>query len=273
MTASVGAVHLDIDDRHVATILIDRPSKLNALSMEMVAQLQRCITRIRDINPRAVVLRTAGTKAFCVGADISQFSTFDAVGMWRRWIADGHRVFRELSELTQPTIAVIQGVAFGGGLELALTCDFRLAGATATFALPETGIGTIPGWGGTDALTRTVGRSRANELILARRRIDADTALTWGLINEYHPADELDAAVERLVAELLGGAPIAQQAAKQLIRAAADGPSAAVLEALASGFTSTTADFEEGLAAFLEKRPPHFSSASGPVEFPPTDDS
>jgi enoyl-CoA hydratase/carnithine racemase len=259
-------VQLDVDHRHVATILLDRPAKLNALTLEMVAELQQCIARIRDIDPRVVILRAAGTKAFCVGADISQFSSFDAVSMWRRWIADGHRVFRELSELTQPTIAVIHGVAFGGGLELALTCDFRLAVTTATFALPETGIGTIPGWGGTDALTRTIGRTRANELILARRRIDADIALAWGLINERHPADQLDAAVERLVDELLGGAPIAQQAAKQLVRAADVGASAAVLEGLASGFTSATADFTEGLNAFLEKRPPRFSSANPTAE-------
>jgi enoyl-CoA hydratase len=268
VTPSSGAVRLDVDDRRVATILLDRPGKLNALTLAMVAELQQCIARIREIDPRMVILRAAGTKAFCVGADISQFSTFDAVSMWRRWIADGHRVFRELSELTQPTIAVIQGAAFGGGLELALTCDFRLAVTTATFALPETGIGTIPGWGGTDTLTRTIGRTRANELILARRRIDADTALAWGLINERHPADELNAAVERLVDELLGAAPIAQQAAKQLVKAAADGASAAVLEALASGFTSTTADFTEGLTAFLEKRPPRFSSTGSTAETP-----
>jgi len=266
MTSKPGAVQLEVDDRHVATILLDRPAKLNALTLEMVAELQQCIARIREIDPRVVILRAAGTKAFCVGADISQFSSFDAVSTWRRWIADGHRVFRELSELTQPTIAVIHGAAFGGGLELALTCDFRLAVTTATFALPETGIGTIPGWGGTDALTRTIGRTRANELILARRRIDADTALGWGLINEGHPADQLDAAVERLVDELLGGAPIAQQAAKQLVMAADVGASAAVLEALASGFTSATADFTEGLNAFLEKRPPRFSSSNPTAE-------
>jgi enoyl-CoA hydratase len=117
----------------------------------MVTQLQQCIAQVRQLDPRVVVLRSAGTKAFCVGADISQFSSFDAVSMWKSWIADGHRVFRELSELTQPTIAVIQGVAFGGGLELALTCDLRLTATTASFALPETGIGTIPGWGGTEA--------------------------------------------------------------------------------------------------------------------------
>jgi enoyl-CoA hydratase len=262
MTAAPGRVHLDVDDRGVATILLDRPAKLNALSLEMVAQLQQSIAQVRQIDPRVVILRSAGTKAFCVGADISQFSSFDAVSMWRRWIADGHRVFREMSELTQPTIAVIQGVAFGGGLELALTCDFRLTATAATFALPETGIGTIPGWGGTEALTRTIGRTRANELILARRRITTDTALNWGLINEHHPLERLDAAVDRLVDELLGGAPIAQQAAKQLVRAATDGASAAVLEALASGFTASTHDFEEGLTAFLEKRPPNFSSAN-----------
>jgi len=268
VTTAPGRVALDVDDRGVATIQLERPAKLNALSLEMIDQLQHSIGRVRQLAPRVVVLRAAGSKAFCVGADIAQFSTFDAVSMWRRWIADGHRVFRELAELTQPTIAVIQGIAFGGGLELALTCDFRLSAATATFALPETGIGTIPGWGGTEALTRAVGRTRANELILARRRIAAATACEWGLVNETHPPEELDSAVERLVGELLGGAPVAQQAAKQLVRAAADGASAAVLEALASGFTAATPDFAEGLAAFLAKRSPQFSSANPGAETP-----
>jgi len=270
VTNPAGTVHLDIDERGVATILLDRPAKLHALSLEMIAQLQQCIAEIRKLDPRVVILRSTGTKAFCVGADISQFSSFDAVSMWRRWIADGHRVFRELSELTQPTIAVIQGVVFGGGLELALTCDFRLAASTASFALPETGIGTIPGWGGTEALTRTIGRTRASELILARRRINTDTALSWGLINESHPLDELEAAVDSLVDELLGGAPVAQQAAKQLVRAATEGASAAVLEALASGFTASTPDFEEGLTAFMERRPAHFSSTNPTPRTPHT---
>jgi enoyl-CoA hydratase/carnithine racemase len=260
MTADLqGRVDLDVDDRDVATMLLNRPGKLNALSLEMIDQLHDSIARVRQLNPRVVVVRSAGSKAFCVGADITQFATFDAVSMWRRWIADGHRAFRELAELTQPTIAVIQGAAFGGGLELALTCDFRLSASSATFALPEVGIGTVPGWGGTEALTRAVGRARANELVLARRRIGAATALGWGLVNEIHSIEELDAAVDQLVAELLGGAPLAQQVAKQLVRAAADGATAAVLEALASGFTATTPDFGEGLNAFLEKRRPRFA--------------
>jgi enoyl-CoA hydratase len=119
-------------------------------------------------------------------------------------------------------------------------------------------------------VTGTIGRTRASELILARRRINADTALSWGLINESRPVEELDAAVDSLVDELLGGAPIAQQAAKQLVRATTDGASAAVLEALASGFTASTHDFEEGLTAFLEKRPAHFSSANPTAETPQT---
>jgi enoyl-CoA hydratase/carnithine racemase len=254
-------VSLTIDDRGVATLTVDRPAKLNALSLEMVQDLQDGIVAIRRADPRVVVLRSTGDRAFCVGADITQFSRFKPVDMWRRLIADGHRVFRELSELAQPTVAVIQGLAVGGGLELALTCDLRLAATTARFALTETGIGTIPRWGGTETLTRAVGRTRANELILARRQISAESALDWGLINETHPIDQLDTALDQLIDELLGGAPIAQQAAKQLVRAAADGATDAVLEALASGFTASLPDFEEGLAAFLEKRPPHFSPA------------
>lgn len=260
MSTNQGTVSLTVDSRNVATLLVDRPGKLNALSLEMVEAMQECLAEVRRVNPQVVVLRSAGDRAFCVGADIKQFSSFDPVSMWSRWIAQGHRVFRELAELAQPTIAVVDGPAFGGGLELALCCDFLIASNAASFALPETGIGTIPGWGGTEALTRAVGRVRANELILARRTIDAETAAAWGLLNEHHPGEELDGAVDALVTELLGGAPLAQKTAKQLIRASTDGASAAVLEALASGFTAASPEFTEGLSAFVEKREPRFTT-------------
>lgn len=253
------SVSYDIDDRGVASVLIDRPGKLNAMTLEMVGQLAAVLARIRASSARVVVLRTAGDRAFSVGADIGQFSAFSAEDMWRHWIAEGHRVFRELTELHQPTIAVIDGVAVGGGLELALACDFRIASSAASFGLPENGIGTIPGWGGTARLTALVGYAHACEMVLARRRITATTAHEWGLITSSHSAETLDAAVADIVEDLLGGATLAQQTSKQLLRLAAQGADSAVLEALASGFTATTPDFTEGVTAFLEKRTPQFS--------------
>lgn len=266
MTTDRGQITLATDEQRIATILIDRPAKLNALSLEMIAQLDDTLAQLRRSDARVVVIRSSGSRAFSVGADIGQFSTFSPVDMWRRWIAEGHRVLNQLAELRQPTVAVVDGIAVGGGLEIALCCDFRFAADHASFGLPELGIGTVPGWGGTDRLTRLVGASRASEMILARRRVDAGKALSWGMVNEVHPINELDTAVAGFVDELLGSPATAQQAVKQLIRAAAVGADAALLEALASGFTAGSHDFTEGLSAFLEKRPPQFRGDDAPAQ-------
>jgi enoyl-CoA hydratase len=243
-------------DGLVATILIDRSAKLNALTLEMLAELEDRFDTLAGSAARAVVVRTGGDKVFCVGADIGAFSRLSAPQMWQQWIARGHRVFDRLARLPQPTVAVVDGLAVGGGLELALACDFRIAAPHARFGLPEVGLGTIPGWGGTARLTALVGASRAKELILARRQIDAETALAWGLVNAV--TADLEGEVDRLAADLLGSAPIAQQVAKQLVDAAATGAPPAVLEALASGFTAYTDDYAEGVTAFLTKRKPRF---------------
>lgn len=257
-TASAGSVSLfKSHDGLVATITIDRAAKLNALTLEMLDELEQRLAELAESSARVVLVRTGGSKVFCVGADISAFSQLSAADMWRRWIRDGHRVFDRLARLRQPTIAVVDGLAVGGGLELALACDFRLANCNARFGLPEVGLGTIPGWGGTERLTHIVGASRAKQLILTRRQIDAATAEKWGLINDI-AADELDTEVERYVEDLLGSAPIAQQVAKQLVDAAAAGAPSSVVESIASGFTAYTDDFGEGVQAFLAKSTPQF---------------
>jgi enoyl-CoA hydratase/carnithine racemase len=261
--ATAGTVSVTEDhDGLVATILVDRSAKLNALSLEMLAALETQLDTVALSPARVVVLRTGGEKVFCVGADINAFSQFSATDMWRRWIPVGHRVFDRLARLPQPTVAVVDGLAVGGGLELALSCDLRIAAGHARFGLPELGLGTIPGWGGAGRLTALVGASRAKELILTRRQIDAPTALAWGLVNSVaaEGSGSLEAEVERLVVDLLGSAPIAQQVTKQLIDAAAAGAPAAVLEAIASGFTSYTDDFTEGVHGFLTKTSPRFTA-------------
>ncbi|MBC3192152.1 enoyl-CoA hydratase/isomerase family protein [Pseudonocardia sp. C8] len=256
--AATGQVTLHLsDDGLVATLTVDRAAKLNALTLPMLDELEHRLDDVEASAARVVLVRTGGSKVFCVGADIAAFSRLSAPDMWRRWIAEGHRVFNRLAGLRQPTVAVVDGLAVGGGLELALSCDLRLASRSARFGLPENGLGTIPGWGGTERLTRLVGPSRAKQLILTRRQIDATTAEQWGLVNDV-AVDELDAEVDRYVTDILGSAPIAQQASKQLVDAAAAGAPSAVVEALASGFTSYTDDFAEGVRAFLAKDTPQF---------------
>lgn len=255
---SIDLTFTKVGDAEVATLLIDRGAKLNALTLELLADLELRITELSTHPARVVVLRTGGTKAFCVGADIASFSQLSAPDMWRSWIAVGHRIFNQLAALPQPTVAVIDGIAVGGGLELALCCDLRVAHTAARFGLPENGIGTVPGWGGTDRLTRAIGVPRSKDMILTRRQIDADTALNWGLVSRVAAPEELDAEVDELVGELLGSAPIAQQVSKQLVDAGIASNPTAILEALASGFTSYTDDFREGINSFRTRVNPQF---------------
>lgn len=246
-------------DAYVATILLERPAKLNALTPEMLDALCVAVESVRRSDARVVVVRGAGEKAFCVGADINRFAPLTAVQMWRDWTATGHRVFDALAGLSQPTVAVLHGATFGGGLELALACDFRVVAAEARVGLPEVGLGTIPGWGGTERLTELVGRARAKEIVLTRRFLDGELAHAWGVATSVSPRADLDATVNELVTRLLGGAPVAVQLAKQIIDAAADGAPSRVLEALAGGLASATDDIREGIAAFQERREPAFN--------------
>jgi len=246
-------------DGHTATILLDRAPKLNALTLGLLEDLAGAAREVAASSARLVIVRTGGEKVFCVGADINHFADLSAAGMWRDWIATGHRAFDALAGLRQPSIAVVDGLAFGGGLELALACDFRVIAAEARVALPETGLGTVPGWGGTERATELVGRARAKELVLTRRQLAGEEALAWGLATAAAPKESLEEAVAKLSADLLAGAPLAVQMGKQLIDAAADGASSRVLEALAGGLAAATDDLAEGVAAFREKRGAQFT--------------
>jgi enoyl-CoA hydratase len=258
--AGSGAVTLHLDG-HVATVTLDRPAKLNALTPEMLDALGEVIAKANATEARVILFRGAGEKAFCVGADIDRFVGLGPLDMWQFWAAKGHEVLRSLSRLRQPTVAVLHGAALGGGFELALACDFRVVTREARLGMPEVGLGTVPGWGGTERLTDLVGRARAKELVLARRVLDGQTAYEWGLANRVAAEEELETALAALVGELVAGAPKAVQLAKQLIDAAGDGAPQGVLEPLASGLAATTKDLGEGVAAFRERRSPDFHGA------------
>lgn len=254
-----GSVTLTLDaEQQVATITVDRASKLNAVTPQMLHELELAARDADRSAARVVLLRTAGDKVFCVGADITLFSRLSPVEMWRQWTTEGHRAFAAVEAIRCPTIAVVDGLAFGGGLELALACDFRVTSAEARLALPETGLGTVPGWGGTARTTALIGTSRTKEMVLARREVAAAQALEWGLVNAVAPRERLEEEVAGWVERLLGSAPTALTMAKQLIDAAAAGAPAQVLESLAGGLSSTTDDLTEGVSAFREKRTAQF---------------
>lgn len=243
----------------VATILLDRPAKRNALTPEMLRELDGQLAALAaDHSIRVVVVRGAGDRAFCAGADIERFADLGPVEMWRSWTALGHAVFARLAAMPQPVIAAVHGNAFGGGLELALAADFRIIAEEARLGLPEAGLGTVPGWGGTERLVDAVGRSRAKEVVLARRILDGRTAVEWGLAARSVPAADLDAAVDELTNDLLGAAPVAAVLAKQLVDAAADGVPSRAIEPLAGALSAATTDLAEGVAAFRARRPPAF---------------
>jgi len=253
VSEATGAVEFRVDDA-IGLLTLNRPDKLNALSVDMLTALEAHVAEIdRRQDVRVVVLAAAGERAFSVGADVNAWSALAPLDMWRWWVRDGHRVLQRLASLRQPTIAAVQGLAFGGGLELAMATDVRIASADAAFAMPEVRIGTLPGWGGTQRLPALIGAARAKQMIFTGQRIDAATAERWGLVNEVVPADALAARATQLAQQIAANAPIAVQLAK-----AAIDHDVAAHEAFAGALAAGAEDGREGMAAFREKRAPQF---------------
>lgn len=243
----------------LATITLNRPDKLNALSPEMLIALESAFGEIearREVY--AVIISGAGERAFCVGADIKAWGALEPLDMWRQWIRDGHRVFDRLARLRQPTIAALNGFTLGGGLELALACDMRIAAEGVQLGQPEVNIGTIPGWGGTQRLPQIIGAGRAKQMIFSGARIDAATAERWGLVNEVVPSGQLLNRARELAAQIAANAPLSVQFAKQAIDGGLGAATGATLEALAGALAAMTEDGREGVASFQEKRSPTF---------------
>ncbi len=245
---------------HIAHIQLNRPEKLNAIDRDMLVELGEFVEQLeRDDQARVVVIRALGERAFCVGADIHAWTSLAPLDMWRRWIRDGHRLFDRIAALRQPVIAVLNGFTLGGGLELALAADIRLAAEEIELGFPETSIATVPGWGGTQRLPALIGAGRAKQMIFSAQRISAATAEDWGLVNEVLPPDQLDSRADELARQIAANAPLAVQFAKQAIDGALQGAAGSTLEALAGALAAHTQDAKEGLASFDERRPPDYS--------------
>jgi enoyl-CoA hydratase/carnithine racemase len=245
----------------VAVWTLDRPDRSNSLSRETLLSFGR-LAREAVGNPsiRAIVITGAGDKAFCAGADLKerQGMTDDDV---RRQVELYRSELGPLDRSPKPVVAAINGVAYGGGLELALVCDLRVGAAHARLGLPETTLGIIPGAGGTQRLPRVVGEARAKEMILLGRPIDAETALAWGLLNRVTPAgkDIVDDVVA-WIQPIAEGAPIAQGAALEAIDRSFDATleQGLELEKVSYDKVLVSEDRREALAAFAEKRRPSF---------------
>ena len=245
-----------VRDGHVATVTVDRPAKLNSLTPAMLDSLEQCARELdADAQVRVVILTGGGEKAFCVGADINEWAALQPLDMWRSWVKRGHQVFDQWARLRQPVICAINGHAFGGGLELAIASDIRLAVDKAQFALPEASISTCPGWSGSQRMVQLIGASRSKYLALSGERMTAAGALTCGLVHEVTSAVDLLARANTLAQNMAGKAPVALQLTKQLVNAAAGEGAAAAMEAMAGALAASTRDAAEGIASFQQKRP------------------
>ncbi len=251
-------VRLEVDGT-LATITLARSEKLNALTSGMLAQLEANAARLeRDDTIRVVLLTGEGEKAFCAGADIADWGALDPLAFGRHWVFEGHRIFDRLARLRQPLIAVLNGIAFGGGLELAAAADLRVAEEHARVGLPETRVGIVPGWSGTQRLVRRVGPSTVKRLIFTGEPIDAAEALRLGLVDFVCGKGEGLARARNIASTIAERAPVAVQLAKQLVNVAEGEEGSAAVEALAGALAATTEDAKEGVAAFRNKRPATF---------------
>lgn len=243
-------------DGAVAIVTVNRPQRLNALDARTISELRQAALDLqRDDAVRCVIVTGAGDRAFVAGADINELAT-DTPDAARGRAREGQQVFDLLENLGKPVIAAVNGVALGGGCELAMACTLRVAAETAKFGQPEINLGLIPGFAGTQRLARLVGRTKAMEMVLTGSPISAQDALAIGLVNRVVPPGELMPSTRVLASDLAAKAPMAMRYAMDAIGRGLDMPfaDACRLEAALFGAVSATEDMKEGTRAFLEKR-------------------
>ena len=242
----------------IARLTIRRPDKLNALDAEMVDVLIALCRQIERSTAQVVIMTGEG-RAFSAGGDIAAWSGWSPENFGRHWVRDGHAAFDALTRLAQPVIAVLNGHALGGGLELAACADLRIAEAHVKIGQPETGLGIIPGWSGTQRTVRRFGPQLVRRMALFGEIFTAEQALALGIVDQVVPTGEGLAAAELIAARVMERGARATELAKMLINAAEGEDRERVLESLAGALAAGSDDLVEGLAAFREKRKPRFS--------------
>ena len=247
----------------IAMLVINRPKQLNALNKQTLSEINEAFESMRDNDSVKVVIMTgAGEKAFVAGADIKEFADFSGAE-GSDLAKTGHMtVFNVIEEFSKPVIAAINGFALGGGLELAMAAHVRIASDNARMGLPETSLGVIPGYGGTQRLPQLIGKGRALEMIFSAKMIDASTALNYGLVNAVVPQEALQATAEKMARDFMKNSIVAMGYAIEAVNAGMlEGAIGYDVEVQAFGDCFETADFKEGTTAFLEKRKPQFPGA------------
>ena len=252
---------IDVErDAGTAIVTVNRPDAMNALDLEHAESLRDALAGLAaDESARVVVLTGAGEKAFIAGADIKYMQGLTVLEA-RRWGELGHACGNLLETMPKPTIAAVNGYALGGGCELALACDLRLASSSARIGQPEVDLGILPGWGGSVRLARTTTLGFAKAMILTGRPVDAAEALQHGLVNAVYEPGELREKTLELCRGLEAKSPVALAYAKEAVNLSLQGPHRTNLESEARLFAMLFAseDQKEGMAAFVEKRPPEF---------------
>ena len=240
----------------VATLWIDRQPKMNTMTVAMREEFPGIFASLEaDDGVRVVVVRGAGGKAFSAGGDVAEFLTLAPADL-ERW----GDTLTSAERFRKPVVAAIDGYTMGAGLELAVACDFRIATLRSEFAFPEVRLGMIPGSGGTQRALRLIGMTRAKLFMMTGQRISAERAEAWGLITQAVANDKFDEAVDALTGELAERAPLALRTLKMVLNRGADAPleTALELERKAYAWLRSTHDYEEGVKAFVEKRPPKY---------------
>jgi enoyl-CoA hydratase len=252
---------VSVQDR-IATLTVNRPDKLNALNAALIGELGETIDEMQSRDDVGGIILTGGGRAFVAGADISELANVTALE-GKRLARRGQEIFRRFETSPKPTVAAVNGFALGGGCELAMACQIRIASEAAKFGQPEVKLGLIPGYGGTQRLPRLVGRGRALQLLLTGEMIDAQEAYRIGLVNRVVAADQLLPAATAMIQQMLMNAPLGVAACIDAVDRGVDMPldDALMLEATQFGVLITTTDTAEGTRAFLEKRPPRFAGA------------
>ena len=247
----------------IATLVINRPKQLNALNKQTLSEINEAFESMRNNDAVKVVIMTgSGEKAFVAGADIKEFADFSGAE-GSDLAKTGHMtVFNVIEEFSKPVIAAINGFALGGGLELAMAAHVRIASDNARMGLPETSLGVIPGYGGTQRLPQLIGKGRALEMIFSAKMIDASTALNYGLVNAVVPQETLKSTAEKMAHDFMKNSIVAMGYAIEAVNAGMlEGAIGYDVEVQAFGDCFETADFKEGTTAFLEKRKPKFPGA------------
>ena len=247
-------------EKGIATIYINRPEKLNALNKATIQELHETLKMV-DENPdvRVIIITGSGEKAFVAGADIAEFAHFSA-DEGAQLSAKGQQIlFDYIEKMKTPVIAAINGFALGGGLELAMACHFRIASENAKMGLPETSLGVIPGYGGTQRLPQIIGKGRAMEMIMTAGMIDAETAKIYGLVNHVVPQEDLFSTYMTIATRIMKNSPVAISKAIEAVNANyISGVNGFDVEIKNFGDCFATDDFKEGTKAFLEKRKAEF---------------